>query len=51
MAYLTEVATFLREMWEDIKQEGTDNLPTLFYFFLLMFFSVVAVYISTSFAN
>lgn len=48
MAYLTEVATFLREMWEDIKQDGTDNLPTMLYFFLLMFFCVAAVYISNS---
>lgn len=51
MAYLGQVSSFVKEMWEDIKHDGTDNLPTLLYFFLLMLFCMVAVFISTSTVN
>jgi hypothetical protein len=51
MVYLGHVSTFVKEMWEDIKHDGTDNLPTLLYFFLLMLFCIAAVFISTSAVN
>lgn len=51
MVYLGHVSAFVKEMWEDIKHDGVDNLPTLLYFFLLMLFCVAAVFISTSAMN
>ncbi|MEA1997075.1 MAG: hypothetical protein U9N45_05525 [Gemmatimonadota bacterium] len=42
MASIEAIAKFCKEIYRDIKTEGTDNLQTLLYFFICLGFFLLA---------
>ncbi|HUU27458.1 MAG TPA: hypothetical protein VM123_06570 [archaeon] len=43
MACPEGITTFFKEFWKDIRSEGTDNLHTLLYLFILLGFFLLVL--------